>query len=122
MDFVRVLELLAGLLLVVATAYDLFKSVVLPRPAINKFVLVRQLFFAVWRIWRFVGERISNVGRKEGWLATFAPIGVLLMFAVWAGAFVVGYALMVDGVRDELKPVPGDFWESLYFSATTLVP
>lgn len=122
MNFVRVLECLTGLLLVTATAYDLFKSVVLPRPAIGKFVLVRQLFFTLWSLWRWIGGRISNAGRREGWLATFAPIGVLVMFAVWALAFVLGYALIVDGIRGQLRPMPGDFWESLYFSATTLVP
>jgi len=122
MDFVRVLEVVAGLLLVLATAYDFFKSIVLPRPAINKFVMVRQLFFALWNTWRWISDRISNPGRKEGWLATFAPVGVLIMFAVWALAFVLGYALIIDGVRGQMKPVPPDFWESLYFSSTTLVP
>jgi hypothetical protein len=122
MDFVRFLEVVAGLLLVVVTAYDLFKSVVLPRPAINKFVLVRQLFFVLWSGWRWIGERTSVAGRREGWLATFAPLGVLIIFGVWAGAFVLGYALMIDGFRDQMRPVPSDSWESLYFSATTLVP
>ena len=122
MDFVRVLEVVAGLLLVLATAYDFFKSIVLPRPAINKFVMVRGLFFFLWNIWRRIGDRVSNPGRKEGWLATFAPIAVLIMFATWAVIFVLGYALIIDGVRDQMRPVPSDFWESLYFSSTTLVP
>jgi len=122
MDLTRVLEVLTGFLLCVLAAYDLFKSVVLPRPAINKFVLVRQLFFNLWRFWRWVGDRIEETGRKEGWLATFAPIGVLMMFLVWALAFVAGYGLIIDGFRDEMHPIPGDFWESLYFSAGTLVP
>ncbi len=122
MDFTSVLEVLTGSLLIVVAFYDLFKSVVLPRPAINKFVLVRQLFFFTWRFWRWVGDRMSQACRREGWLATFAPIGVLLMFFVWAGAFVLGYGLVIDGLRDQTHPVPGDFWESLYFSATTLVP
>jgi hypothetical protein len=122
MEFARLLEVLAGLLLVLVTFYDLFKSVVLPRPAINKFVLVRTLFFILWGFWRWVGDRTEPAGRREGWLATFAPIGVLIMFMVWAVAFVFGYALIIDGLRDEMRPPPGDFWESLYFSATTLVP
>jgi hypothetical protein len=122
MDFVRALEVLAGLLLVLATAYDLFKSIVLPRPAINKFVMARQLFFFFWNLWRWVGDRISVVGRKEGWLGTFAPVGVLIVFVVWALAFILGYGLIIDGLRDEMRPVPSDFFESVYFSSTTLVP
>ena len=122
MAFARGLEVVAGVVLVLATFYDLFKSVVLPRPAINKFVMVRALFFISWAAWRWVGNRISNVGRREGWLATFAPILVIVMFVVWAMVFVFGYALIVDGLRDQIRPAPGDFWESIYFSATTLVP
>src|SRR5690349_19450211 len=108
MDFVHWLELATGFVLVGVSLYDLFKSVVLPRPAINKFVLVRRTFFALWRLWRSVGDRITNPARKEGWLATFGPIGVLIMFGIWAVAFVIGYALMIDGVHDEMHPVPGD--------------
>jgi hypothetical protein len=122
MEFARGLEVAAGVVLVAITFYDLFKSVVLPRPAINKFVLVRSIFFFSWGVWRWVGDRMTNVGRREGWLATFAPILVLGMFLVWAAAFVLGYALIADGQRDQIHPPPGDFWESLYFSATTLVP
>ena len=122
MDFVHWLELATGLVLVIAALYDLFKSVVLPRPAINKFVLVRRIFFTLWGFWRWVGDRMTNPARREGWLATFAPIGVLAMFGIWALAFVVGYGLLIDGVHDEMDPIPGDLWESLYFSATTLVP
>ena len=122
MNFTEALEIVTGMVLITLTFYDLFKSVVLPRPAINKFVLVRQIFFFTWRLWRWVGDQINETGPKEGWLATFAPVGVLLMFVVWAFAFVLGYALIIDGLRDQMHPVPGDFWESLYFSATTLVP
>jgi ion channel len=122
MDFVRVLEVVAGVLLALTTAYDLFKSIVLPRPAINKFVMARQLFFFFWNCWRWIGDRISVVGRKEGWLGTFAPVGVLIVFLVWALAFILAYGLIIDGLRDEMRPVPSDFFESLYFSSTTLVP
>jgi nitrate reductase NapE component len=121
-DWTRVLEVFTGVVLIVLAFYDVFKSVVLPRPAINKFVFVRQVFIFTWRLWLWVGDHIDEAGRKEGWLATFAPIGVLLMFVVWAIAFVLGYGFIIDGFRDEMHPVPADFWESLYFSAGTLVP
>ena len=122
MDFIRVLELVTGVVLIAAATYDVFKSVVLPRPAINKFILVRQAFFFTWRLWKWVGDRMSQTGPREGWLATFAPIGVVIMFGAWAGAYIVGYALAIDGLRDQMRPVPSDLWESMYFSATTLVP
>ena len=121
MDLLRVLEVLTGVLLNLIAFYDLFKSVVLPRPAINKFVLIRTAFFSLWNFWLWANERQAPA-RREGWLATFAPVAVLFMFGTWAIVFVFGYAFIIDGFRDQIKPVPTDFWDSFYFSATTLVP
>ncbi|HVH64192.1 MAG TPA: potassium channel family protein, partial [Candidatus Dormibacteraeota bacterium] len=122
MDFVRWLEVATGFVLGCVAFYDIFKSIVLPRPAIKKFLFVRRLFFLTWGFWRWVGERISNQGRREGWLATFAPISAFVMFLIWGGALILAYGLIFDGLRDQFRPAPGDFWESLYISATTLVP
>jgi hypothetical protein len=116
------IEVIAGLALIVATFYDLFKSVVLPRPAINRFLMVRLLFFGFWGLWRWIGRRIQAPARKEAWLATFGPSAVLAMFATWGLAFLLGYALILDGFSSQVHPPLNGFGESLYFSATTIVP
>jgi hypothetical protein len=119
---IEILEAITGFVLVIAVFYDVFQSVVLPRPAINKFILVRFLFRATWVMWRWLGMRMSPLARRERWLAAFGPVGVLMMFTIWALGFGLGYALMVDGVRDQLRPPPDSLGTSIYFSATTLVP
>jgi hypothetical protein len=115
-------EVAFGLAMILATFYDLFRSIVLPRPSVNRFLLVRLLFIGFWSIWRWVGRRISGPARREAWLATFGPSAVLAMFATWALAFMLGYALILDGLRTQIRPVLENFGESLYFSATTIVP
>ncbi len=115
-------EVFAGVAFVAATFYDLFKSVVLPRPSINRFVMVRLLFVTFWALWQWVGRRIQNLARRETWLATFGPSAVIAMFLTWALAFMLGYALILDGLRTQVRPVLDGFGESLYFSATTIVP
>jgi hypothetical protein len=115
-------EFIVGLAIVLVVFYDLFQSVVLPRPAINKLATVRFLLRRMWAGWKLVGERISSTPRREKWLATFGPLAVLTVFAVWALALILGYGLMIDGVRSEMHPTPESFGTSLYFSATTLVP
>jgi len=115
-------EFIVGLALVLIVFYDLFQSIVLPRPAINKLATVRFLLRRMWAGWKWVGDRISSIPRREKWLATFGPLAVLTVFGVWALALILGYGLMVDGVRGEMHPVPDSFGTSLYFSATTLVP
>ena len=116
------LELAAGTLLVLTTLYDLFRSVVLPRPAVGRFVFVRLLFFTSWSGWRWVGRRIQRPAAREGWLAAFGPSAVIAMFLTWALSFLLGYALMLAGLASQVRPPLSGFGDSLYFSATTIVP
>jgi hypothetical protein len=115
-------EVIVGVALILVVFYDLFQSVVLPRPAINKLATVRYLLRGLWWGWRWVGDRISLLPRRERWLATYGPIGILASFTVWAFALILGYGLIIDGLRDQMRPAPESLGTSLYFSATTLVP
>src|SRR5437764_1842607 len=115
-------EIAAGVALLLIVLYDIFQSVVLPRPAINKLATVRYLVRGLYWIWRWAGNRMESIPRRERWLATYGPVGVLVIFVAWGLALVLAYGLIVDGVRDEMRPVPDNFGTSLYFSATTLVP
>ncbi len=116
------LEVVAGLAIVVAAFYDLFKSVVLPRPSVNRYIMVRLLFFAFWALWRWVSRRMTNAARRETWLATFGPSAVIAMFFTWALAFLLGYALILDGLRNQIRPPIANFGDALYFSSSTIVP
>jgi hypothetical protein len=122
MTAVSWVEVAAGVALVLASFYDLFKSVVLPRPSVNRFIMVRVLFFVTWAMWRWVSRRMNNAARRESWLASFGPSAVIAMFLTWALAFLLGYALILDGLRTQIRPELGSFGESLYFSASTIVP
>jgi ion channel len=116
------IELIVGIVMVVGTFYDLFHSVVLPRPSVNRFILFRPLFGMMWKTWRWIGNRVRMPARRETWLATFGPLVVIIMFVTWALAFMFGYALILDGLRSQIRPLLDGFGESLYFSATTIVP
>ena len=116
------LEIVGGLAILLAIFRELFETVILPRPAVRKFALGRYLLRGLWLLWRWVGNRIGSLPRREGWLAVIGPLGVLILFGAYALLLIIGYALLIDGVRDAMKPVPENFGTSLYFSATTLVP
>ncbi len=119
---VPVAQAIAGLALLVVTFYDLFQSVVLPRPAVHKVQLARLIVRPLWRVWRWAGTRGRRIERNEARLAAFGPIALLTLFLTWAAALVLGYALIIESVRDEFKPELANFAESIYVSATTLVP
>ncbi len=116
------LELVAGALVVLAVYFDLFETVILPRPVVRRFGLVRRILRLLWYAWRWIGQRIRSLNWRESWLAGFGPAAILIMFGIWAAALMLGFALLVDGVAPEFHPPPGNFGTSLYFSATTLVP
>jgi hypothetical protein len=60
--------------------------------------------------------------RRENWLGTFGPVGLIALLAFWALSSILGFALILDAIPDEILPPPADFWTSLYFSASTLLP
>ncbi len=122
MSIVQVLELVVGIVVLAAVSYDLFQSVVLPRPAISKIRLAPYVIRPFWRAWRWLGTRNSSVERRENWLAVYAPLSVFVLLGFWGLALTVGYGLIFDALRAQFRPVPGDFGTSLYFSATTILP
>src|SRR5438874_2925383 len=112
----------AGVVLLLIVFYDLFQTVVLPRPAVRKFQLARYLVRPLWIVWRWVSLRSSKVDRSETRLAAFGPVSLILLVLIWAFGLILGYGLILYGVRDQFRPELADFPEAFYVSASTLVP
>ena len=118
----QVLWSVVGLLIIAVVFYDLFQTVVLPRPAIGKMQLARKVVRPMWLVWRWVSQRTSRIERSEARLAAFAPVALLTLFLIWAAALIVGYGLLLDGLAEQIRPVPRDLITTMYISASTLVP
>src|SRR5712692_3573003 len=118
----RLLEGVAGVLLTAAIFYDLFQSVILPRPAVGKLRLTPYVIRPLWRWWRWVGTRSSRMDKRENRLAIFGPTSLIILLTFWGLSLILGYGLIFDALRDQLHEAPTNFGTSLYFSATTLVP
>jgi len=115
------LEFAVGTLLLLATFYDLFQSVVLPRPAVRTPRLARYVVRPAWRVWKWAFSR-GAIDRSEARLAAFGPIALIALFVIWALALILAYALLYDGLGDMFRPTLTDFPTAFYVSATTLVP
>jgi hypothetical protein len=111
-----------GLILIAVVFYDLFQTVVLPRPAVGKIQLARRVVRPMWRVWRWVSQRTSRLERSEARLAAFAPVALLTLFLIWAAALILGYGLVLNALAEQIRPAPPDFVTSIYISASTLVP
>jgi Ion channel len=118
----QLLWTMVGLIIIAVVFYDLFQTVVLPRPAVGKMQLARKVVRPMWLVWRWVSQRTSRIDRSESRLAAFAPVALLTLFLIWAVALVVGYGLLLDGLAEQIRPVPQDLITTMYISASTLVP
>lgn len=115
------LWIVLGALLLLATIYDLFQSVLTPRPAVGR---IRFSFTFVrygWRAWRYVAQLRKGLQARESALAVFAPLAVVALLTAWAFLFILGFALLYTGLHAELKPQPGSFGATLDFSAGRLL-
>jgi hypothetical protein len=113
---VEAVEIAGGALLVLVTLFDVFQSVVLPRPAIGRVRLSFTLVRVGWRGWLRIAERPRKLQTREAAYAAFAPMAVVVLLLLWALFFITGYALMYSGLHDGLRPQPDSFGTTVFFS------
>ncbi len=109
-----------GAFLLALTYWDLFETVVVPRPTPGYFRIGRYVVRGSWRVVRAVGN--GRPGRShERLLGLFAPAVTIALLAAWLLTLIVGYGLLLFALRDELQPVPTDLGTCLYFAATSVL-
>ncbi len=109
-----------GIFLLTLAYWDLFETVVVPRPTPGYFRIGRYLIRYSWRGLRAI--RDGRPGRShERVLGLFAPAATVALLAAWLITLIVGYGLLLYALRDELRPVPPDLGSSLYFAATSVL-
>lgn len=113
-------EALLGLLLVGAVLWDVFQTVVVPRPSSGRFRIARNLMRLSWRVTRAIALRIGTPRRRDGVLGAFAPFQVLLLLVVWVLTLLVGFGLLFFALRDEIAPSPTTLTEAIYAAGTAL--
>src|SRR5919202_2312387 len=120
----QALEGIGGLLLVVAILYDVFLTVVVPRRAPRTGRLLRlsgYLISGLWSVWRWTGLRQTSPDRREAILGSFGALVVMLLLVAWIAALVIGYGLLLDALRDQVRPQPENLGAALYFAGTALL-
>jgi hypothetical protein len=111
------LEIGVGVVVVAVTLFDVFQSVVLPRPAVGRVRLSVSAVRIAWQGWRKVAERPHKLSTREAALASFAPMTVVALLILWALFLILGYALIFSGLHDGLQPQPDSFGTTLFFSS-----
>jgi hypothetical protein len=118
----RWIALPVGILLVVWTLLDVFRTLVMPRAARGRVRLSRILFRTMWRPWRWIGVRAKTVQARERVLATAAPFFFFVLLVGWVSLALLGYALILwsPAFVDGIGPGGDSFGNALYVSGTSL--
>jgi hypothetical protein len=118
----RWVALPVGIVILLWTLLDVFRTLVMPRAARGRIRLSRILFRLLWRPWRWVGVRRKTIQARERVLAGAAPFFFLLVLVGWVSLALLGYALIlwspafVDGIGRG-----GDsFVDALYVAGSAL--
>ena len=113
-------EAAGGLLLIGLVLWDIFQTVVLPRPAPTRVRIARNLVRLTWPLWRWRAlKRTSSIDQEE-LLGSYAPATVLILLITWFLLMVLGFGLLLYSLRDGLQPV-SDFGSILYYAGTSLL-
>ena len=108
-----------GVLLLALVYWDMFETVVVPRPTPGWFRIGRYLVRGSWRGLRTI--RDGRPGRSyDRVLGLFAPAATVSLLVAWVLALITGYGLVLYALRDELLPTP-DLGGALYFAATSVL-
>jgi hypothetical protein len=105
-----------GALIVLVTIYDVFQSVVMPRPAVGRVRLSFWLIRGSWRLWRKIADLPKKLQNRETALAAFAPMMLVALLVLWGFGLILGFALIFNGLHAGLQPQPDSFGTTLYFS------
>lgn len=119
MSAAEVAEAVGGLALVVIVLSDVFRSVVLPRPS------PRTLRFGPWiAVGAMRGAlrwaRKQPVARRHDLLGVLGPLLIVTELLIWMVLLIAGFGLLLDGLRDSLKPVD-TFGDAAYLAASALL-
>jgi len=109
-----------GVVVIALVAWDLFQTVVVPRPTPGRFRIARYVIRGSWRGVKGIGRRVPPRIR-DTLFGLFGPGVAILLLAVWLGLLIVGLGLVFFALRDQLAPSPPDLSSSIYFAATSVL-
>jgi Ion channel len=117
------MTLIAGVACLFLALLDAFQTVILPRRATGRFRITRIFYTFTWAPWAWLATRVQNERKRETILSFYGPLSLVLLIAIWAGALVLGFALIFYALgspfADPLGRTVG-LRSDLYVSGTTL--
>lgn len=112
---------IAGGVLIFVILLDAFETVVLPRRIQRTFRITGWFYKSTWVRWVGVAQHIKSASRREGFLAYFGPLSLILLLGFWALGLIFGFACVQYGLGEHFQ-LSGEritFGKLLYHSGET---
>ena len=113
---------IAGLILIFVILLDAFETVVLPRRIQRTFRITAWFYKATWIRWTRVAQHIKSTSRREGFLAYYGPLSLILLLGFWAIGLIFGFACVHYGAGEHLQMGTNEkitFGKLIYHSGET---
>jgi hypothetical protein len=104
----------AGVILLVVTAADIFRSLLVPRASSAVLRVGPALTMALFPIWQASTNRLSRPRIRQTIRASLAPLMLVLNLVVWAALLIVGFGLVFWADRAHFKPGFATLADALY--------
>jgi ion channel len=117
----EVLQLIIGFALILTVLWEAFETIILPRRVHRRFRLTRLYYRSTWRPWSALAMQLRSKSSRETWLSFFGPLSLIGLLVLWAGALVLGFALIHVGLGLGIREheAPPNFETAIYLSAST---
>jgi hypothetical protein len=112
---------ITGFVLIFLILMDAFETVVLPRRIKRSFRIAAFFYRNTWAFWTKLGRHIKTTSRREGFLAYFGPLSLIVLLGFWALSLIFGFACVQYGLGEHvsLGAEKITFGKMLYLSGET---
>jgi hypothetical protein len=110
-----------GLILLGIVLWDIFQTIVVPRPTPGRLRVGRYLIPGLWLAWRSIGTRRRDPLAGDWFLGLFAPFVAILLFGVWLTVIILADGLMLWALRGEVTPGLGSYVDAVYFAGSSVL-
>src|SRR6185312_2686298 len=93
----RLLVVPIALAIMLLVLVDAFEALVLPRRAMRRLRPARVFYRNSWKTWTGIADSFLRGAIRQHFLSWFGPFSLFCLFASWAAALIVAYALLQWG-------------------------
>jgi hypothetical protein len=117
----KLLMAIAGMFILIATLWEAFETIILPRRVTRPVRLVRIFYRVSWKVWAAINGSFRSKKMREAHLSYYGPLSLLALFATWAFLLILAFS-MLHWAAGSAMNTPGEtptFRTDVYMSGTT---